>query len=115
MVPPDEYLPRARELCTRYCALLIADEIQTGMGRTGNLWGVDHWNVAPDIMCVGKSIGGGVMPLAAFISTPAIWEVSVPNPVVHSTPFGGNRDFQRLFQGQPVANWMAPRTGNIRG
>jgi putrescine aminotransferase len=51
---------------------------------------VDHWNVAPDIMCVGKSIGGGVMPLAAFISTPAIWEVLVPNPVVHSTTFGGN-------------------------
>lgn len=90
VVPPDDYLPRARELCTRYGALLIADEIQTGMGRTGKLWGVDHWNVAPDIMCVGKSIGGGVMPLAAFISTPAIWEVLVPNPVVHSTTFGGN-------------------------
>ena len=71
VVPPDDYLPRARELCTRYGALLIADEIQTGMGRTGKLWGVDHWNVVPDIMCLGKSIGGGVMPLSAFISTPA--------------------------------------------
>jgi putrescine aminotransferase len=90
VVPPDDYLPRARELCTRYGALLIADEIQTGMGRTGKLWGVDHWNVEPDIMCLGKSIGGGVMPLSAFISTPAIWEVLVPNPVLHSTTFGGN-------------------------
>ena len=90
VVPPDDYLPRARELCTRYGALLIADEIQTGMGRTGKLWGVDHWNVEPDIMCLGKSIGGGVMPLAAFISTPAIWEVLIPNPVIHSTTFGGN-------------------------
>jgi putrescine aminotransferase len=90
IVPPDDYLPRARELCTRYGALLIADEIQTGMGRTGKLWGVDHWKVEPDIMCLGKSIGGGVMPLSAFISTPAIWEVLIPNPVIHSTTFGGN-------------------------
>jgi putrescine aminotransferase len=90
VVPPADYFPRARELCTRYGALLIADEIQTGMGRTGKLWGVDHWNVVPDIMCVGKSIGGGVMPLSAFISTPAIWEVMIPNPIIHSTTFGGN-------------------------
>jgi putrescine aminotransferase len=90
VVPPDDYLPRARELCTRFGALLIVDEIQTGMGRTGKLWGVDHWNVEPDIMCLGKSIGGGVMPLSAFISTPAIWEALIPNPVIHSTTFGGN-------------------------
>jgi putrescine aminotransferase len=90
IVPPSDYLPRAREICTRYGSLLIVDEIQTGMGRTGALWGVDHWNVEPDIMCLGKSIGGGVMPLSAFISTPAIWETLVPNPVIHSTTFGGN-------------------------
>ena len=90
VVPPDDFFPRARELCTRYGALLIADEIQTGMGRTGKLWGMDHWNVAPDIMCVGKSIGGGVMPLSAFISTAEIWEVMIPNPIIHSTTFGGN-------------------------
>ena len=90
IVPPPDYLPRARELCTRYGALLIADEIQTGMGRTGKFWGVDHWNVVPDILCVGKSIGGGVMPLSAFISTAAIWEVMIPNPIIHSTTFGGN-------------------------
>ena len=90
VVPPPEYFPRARALCTQYGALLIADEIQTGMGRTGKLWGVDHWNVVPDIMCVGKSLGGGVMPLSAFISTAAIWEVMIPNPIIHSTTFGGN-------------------------
>jgi putrescine aminotransferase len=90
VVPLDDYFPRARELCSRYGALLIADEIQTGMGRTGKLWGVDHWDVVPDILCVGKSIGGGVMPLSAFISTPQIWEVMIPNPIIHSTTFGGN-------------------------
>jgi putrescine aminotransferase len=90
VVPPDDYFPRARELCTRYGALLIVDEIQTGMGRTGKMWGVDHWNIVPDIMCLGKSIGGGVMPLSAFISTAKIWEVMIPNPIIHSTTFGGN-------------------------
>jgi putrescine aminotransferase len=90
LVPPPDFLPRARQLCTQYGALLIADEIQTGMGRTGKLWGVDHWDVVPDIMCIGKSIGGGVMPLSAFISTAEIWEVMIPNPIIHSTTFGGN-------------------------
>jgi putrescine aminotransferase len=90
IVPPDDYWPRLREICTQYGVLLIADEVQTGMGRTGALWGVDHWGVAPDIMCVGKAIGGGVMPLSAFISTPEIWKVLEKNPSIHSTTFGGN-------------------------
>src|SRR5437899_7843423 len=54
---------------------IFADEVQTGMGRTGKLWGVDHWGVIPDIMCLGKALGGGVMPLSAFVSTPEIWTV----------------------------------------
>ncbi len=90
VVPPPEYLPRVRELCTAHGTLLIADEIQTGMGRTGRFWGVDHTGVVPDVMCVGKSIGGGVMPLSAFIAPSEIWEVLVPNPIIHSTTFGGN-------------------------
>ncbi|MEO7475596.1 MAG: aminotransferase class III-fold pyridoxal phosphate-dependent enzyme, partial [Gemmatimonadales bacterium] len=90
VVPPDDYLPRARAACTKYGTLLIADEIQTGMGRTGKLWGVDHWDVVPDIMCLGKSLGGGVMPLSAFIANPTVWEVMIPNPIIHSTTFGGN-------------------------
>jgi putrescine aminotransferase len=90
VVPPEGYLQKVRELCTRHGALFIADEIQTGMGRTGTLWGVDHARVTPDIMCMGKSLGGGVMPLSAFVSTPAIWEVLIPNPIIHSTTFGGN-------------------------
>lgn len=90
VVPPPGYLRKARELCSKYGTLLVADEVQTGLGRTGALWGVDHSDVTPDIMCLGKSLGGGVMPLSAFVSTPAIWECLVPNPVIHSTTFGGN-------------------------
>ncbi len=90
IVPPDDYWPRLRELCTRFGVLLIADEVQTGMGRTGKLFAVEHWGVQPDIMCLGKALGGGVMPLSAFMSTPEIWKVLEPNPFIHSSTFGGN-------------------------
>jgi putrescine aminotransferase len=70
--------------------LLIADEVQTGMGRTGKLWGVEHWNVVPDILSSGKSLGGGVMPISAFCSTEEIWQVMMyPNPFIHTTTTGG--------------------------
>jgi putrescine aminotransferase len=90
IVPPDDYWPRLREICTRFGVLLIADEVQTGMGRTGRMFGVEHWDVAPDIMCLGKALGGGVMPLSAFISTPQIWKVLEENPFIHTSTFGGN-------------------------
>jgi putrescine aminotransferase len=90
IVPPDDYWPRLRDICTRHGILLIADEVQTGMGRTGKFFAVEHWNVQPDIMCLGKALGGGVMPLSAFMSTPEIWKVLEPNPFIHSSTFGGN-------------------------
>jgi putrescine aminotransferase len=90
IVPPDDYWPRLREICTRYGVLLIADEVQTGMGRTGRMFAVEHWDVAPDILCLGKALGGGVMPLSAFISTPLIWKVLEENPFIHTSTFGGN-------------------------
>jgi putrescine aminotransferase len=90
IVPPPDYWPRLREICTRYGVLLIADEVQTGMGRTGRMFAVEHWDVVPDIMCLGKALGGGVMPLSAFLSTPEIWKVLEPNPFIHSSTFGGN-------------------------
>jgi len=90
IVPPDDYWPRLREICDEYDVLLIADEVQTGLGRTGRMFGVDHWDVIPDIMCLGKALGGGVMPLSAFISTPEIWKVLEKNPFLHSSTFGGN-------------------------
>lgn len=90
IVPPDDFFPRLRQICDAYDILLIADEVQTGLGRTGKLFGVNHWNVVPDIMCLGKALGGGVMPLSAFISSPKIWKVLEPNPFIHSSTFGGN-------------------------
>ncbi len=90
IVPPDAFWPRLRELTRHYGALLIADEVQTGLGRTGKLWGVDHWGVEPDILTVAKSLGGGVMPVSAFISTEEIWQVMMaPNPFIHTTTTGG--------------------------
>jgi putrescine aminotransferase len=90
IVPPDDYWPQLRRICDRHNVLLIADEVQTGLGRTGKMFGVEHWEVVPDIMCLGKALGGGVMPLSAFMSTPDIWKVLEPNPFVHSSTFGGN-------------------------
>jgi len=91
IVPPDDFFPRVRELTRHYGALLIADEVQTGMGRTGKLWGVDHWEVVPDILAVAKSLGGGVMPVGAFCSTEEIWQpMMFPNPFIHTTTTGGS-------------------------
>lgn len=90
IVPPDDYFPRVREICNRYKVLLIMDEVQTGMGRTGKMFACEHWNVVPDILCLGKSLGGGVMSLSAFMSTKKIWKVLERNPFLHSTTLGGN-------------------------
>jgi putrescine aminotransferase len=90
IVPPPDFWPRLRDICSRFGVLLIADEVQTGMGRTGRMFAVEHWDVVPDIMCLGKALGGGVMPLSAFMSTPEIWKVLEPNPFIHSSTFGGN-------------------------
>lgn len=89
-LPPEEYLRGVRALCDRYHCLLILDEIQTGMGRTGKLWASEHWGVIPDILCIGKSFGGGVMPVGAFMSNTKIWQKMVPNPFLHTSTFGGN-------------------------
>jgi putrescine aminotransferase len=90
IVPPDDFWPRLRQICDEYEVLLIADEVQTGMGRTGKLWGVEHWNVTPDIIASAKALGGGVMPVGAFMSTPKIWSVMNSNPFIHTSTTGGN-------------------------
>lgn len=90
IVPTKEYLPAVRNLCDEYGALLICDEVQTGLGRTGKMFAVDHYNVVPDILTTAKALGGGVMPIGAFTATPQVWEKYITSPFVHTSTFGGN-------------------------
>ncbi len=89
-VPSDEYLPAVRRLCDEFGALLIFDEVQTGLGRTGKMFACEHWNVAPDIICLAKALGGGVMPIGATVATEAVFSKLFANPFLHTTTFGGN-------------------------
>lgn len=89
-VAPPGYLKGVRDLCDKYGAMLILDEIQSGMGRTGKMWACEWDDVTPDLMAVGKGFGGGVMPIGAVIGTPKTWEKYIENPFLHTTTFGGN-------------------------
>lgn len=89
-IPPDDYLPKLRELCDDFGALLIFDEVQTGMGRTGKMFAAEHYGVVPDIMALGKAFGGGIMPASATIATEEVFSVWFENPFLHTTTFGGN-------------------------
>ncbi|MBN1681675.1 MAG: acetyl ornithine aminotransferase family protein [Anaerolineae bacterium] len=87
VVPPDGFLPGLRDLCDRYGILLILDEVQTGMGRTGAWWATNHWGVEPDIICSAKGIASG-MPLSAIIARKTIMAGWAPG--AHASTFGGN-------------------------
>ncbi|MCS6767576.1 MAG: aspartate aminotransferase family protein [Candidatus Nitrosocaldus sp.] len=86
-VPEDGYLPRVREICDRYGVLLILDEIQSGLGRTGRLWASEHWGVVPDVMCIAKGMAGGV-PMGAVIARHDVMDALKVGE--HSNTFGGN-------------------------
>lgn len=89
-IPTSEFMRALREKCTATGALLIFDEIQTGFGRTGKMFGFEHFNVVPDILMLAKGIGGG-MPLGAFVSRKEIMDVIKDNPMLgHITTFGGH-------------------------
>lgn len=89
-VPPAGFLKKVRRITKEKGVLLILDEVQTGMGRTGRMFACEHEDVVPDILCLAKALGGGVMPIGAFMSTPEIWKVLEPNPSIHNSTFGGN-------------------------
>lgn len=91
IVPPAGYLRQVKELCETKGALFIADEVQTGIGRTGKWFGVDHDDVKPDLMACAKALGGGVMPIGAIIGTPKAWQGLVEAPFLHTSTFGGNQ------------------------
>jgi ornithine--oxo-acid transaminase len=88
VVPPEGYLRRIREICDAYHVLFIADEIQTGLGRTGALLACDHEGVRPDVVVLGKALGGGVLPVSAVVSTEEVLGVFAPGD--HGSTFGGN-------------------------
>jgi len=86
-VPPDGFLQKVRKICDENEILLIFDEIQSGLGRTGRMWASEHWETSPDILCLAKGIAGGV-PMGATLVRPDI--LSVMNKGEHSSTFGGN-------------------------
>lgn len=92
-VPPKDYFQGVRELCDKYGVYFILDEIQTGFGRTGKIFAAEHENIVPDILCVAKSLGGGVMPVGAFVTTAEIWDKAyggMDKALLHTSTFGGN-------------------------
>jgi ornithine--oxo-acid transaminase len=88
IVPPDDYLPAVRAICHAHNVLMIADEIQSGLARTGHTFACDHWNVVPDIYLLGKALGGGVIPLSAVVADRDV--LGVLHPGEHGSTFGGN-------------------------
>jgi putrescine aminotransferase len=90
-VPNAGYLPAVREICDTEDALLILDEVQTGFGRTGKMFGAEHTGVEPDIMTLAKGLSGGVVPVGAFMGTEKVWGPAFgENPLLHTSTFGGN-------------------------
>jgi acetylornithine/succinyldiaminopimelate/putrescine aminotransferase len=90
VMPPPGYLAGVRAACDRAGALLILDEIQTGLGRTGRWWASEHDGVVPDVMTTAKSLGGSLVPISATIFTEELREFLIPNPFIHLSTFGGS-------------------------
>jgi acetylornithine/succinyldiaminopimelate/putrescine aminotransferase len=91
--PADNFYTEAQRLCRQYGTLLIADEVQTGLGRTGRWWGHEHWDLEPDILTLAKSLSGGYVPVAAIATRRAIYQKTfsrLDRCVVHSSTFGRN-------------------------
>ncbi|MCS0638359.1 aminotransferase class III-fold pyridoxal phosphate-dependent enzyme [Streptomyces sp. LP05-1] len=89
VIPPEGYLGEVRDACDRYGALLVTDEVQTGMGRLGTWWGADAEGVSPDIMLVGKGLSGGVVPVSAVVATREAFSVFDRDPYLHTSTFSG--------------------------
>src|SRR5256714_3342715 len=91
--PRSDFYNRAQELCRRYGTLLICDEVQTGLGRTGRMFGFEHWNLEPDIITLAKTLSGGYVPCGAIVARREIYQKTfsrMDRCVVHSTTFGRN-------------------------
>ena len=107
VVPDDAFLPRLREICDRHGILMVADEVQSGAGRTGKMWAIEHWGVEPDILLTAKGIASG-MPIAGLIAKD---EIMTWGPGAHGSTYGGNPvacaaliETVRMLEGELVAN-----------
>lgn len=92
-VPPAGFLRQVRDLCSKYDTLLILDEVQTGFGRTGHNFAMEEEGIVPDIVCLGKSLGGGIMPIGAMTTTEKLWNKAyggIERCTLHTSTFGGN-------------------------
>ncbi len=92
-LPDDNYLPEVERLCKKYGTLFVADEVQTGIGRTGKFWAIDHWNVNPDMICMAKALSGGFVPVGGVAMTEKIMDTvfnRMDRAVVHGSTFGKN-------------------------
>jgi putrescine aminotransferase len=89
IVPPPGYLRAVSALCKQHDALLILDEIQTGLGRLGHWWGADREGVVPDMLLAGKALGGGVLPVSALVATDAVFAPFDRDPFIHTSTFSG--------------------------
>lgn len=90
LVPPDDYFDRVRRICDDRGALLILDEIQSGLGRTGRIWACEHWGVVPDLLTTGKGLGGAVYPIAACCYGDRVEAFLANDPLFHPSSFGGS-------------------------
>jgi ornithine--oxo-acid transaminase len=88
VIPSKGYLRKCQEICRKHNVLLIADEIQTGLGRTGKMLACDHENVVPDGLILGKALGGGILPVSMFLAKKEVMDIFVPG--THGSTFGGN-------------------------
>jgi ornithine--oxo-acid transaminase len=111
-IPDEHYLPEVERLCKKYGTLFVADEIQTGIGRTGKFWAIEHWQVKPDMICMAKALSGGFVPVGAVAMTQQIME-SVFNrmdrAVVHGSTFSKNN----LAMAAGLASLEVIRTENL--
>ncbi len=89
-VPSPGYLRKVRQITKKKGVLLILDEVQTGLGRTGRMFACEHEGVVPDILCLAKALSGGVVPIGCFMASRKIWKALEPNPSIHNSTFGGN-------------------------
>lgn len=111
-IPDDDYLPEAARLTRKHGALFITDEIQTGLGRTGKWWAVEHWSVEPDILCMSKTLSGGFIPVGALVCKEWIFDRvfnRMDRAVVHGSTFGKNN----LAMAAGLATLEVLESGNL--